>query len=314
VLVAGWVREVLGQLGSISLPILLLALALHTCEMLLNALAWRNILRRAYPQSGVSYRLVLGAYGGGIGLNAILPAQAGTVAMLGLYRAQIQASTALGLVGAGAVQNAFFLLAGASICAGLVVVRPGLFSLQLGSLTGHAALALAAATVVALVAWVVLRRFSDIWAEAREGAAILATPRVYATEVLLVEVASYVARVGVTATFMSAYEVPVSLQNVLLILAGNAIASTLAFTPGGVGTQQALATAALRNSASSSVVAAYSLGQQLILAAWDVGLGLLLLWSSIGWTATRALVHRDTPTPLTTQPTVSRPLGTRAPL
>src|SRR5205814_745910 len=159
VLVDGWVREVLGQLGSISLPILLLALALHTCEMLLNALAWRNILRRAYPQSGVSYRLVLGAYGGGIGLNAIVPAQAGTVAMLGLYRTQIQASTALGLVGAGAVQNAFFLLAGASICASLVVVRPELFSLQLGSLAGHAALALAAATVVALVAWVVLRRF-----------------------------------------------------------------------------------------------------------------------------------------------------------
>jgi uncharacterized membrane protein YbhN (UPF0104 family) len=168
--------------------------------------------------------------------------------------------------------------------------------------------------VVALVAWVVLRRFNDIWAEAREGAAILATPRVYATEVLLVEAASYVARVGVTATFMWAYEVPVSLQNVLLILAGNAIASTFAFTPGGVGTQQALATAALRNSASSSVVAAYSLGQQLILAAWDVGLGLLLLWSSIGWTATRALVHHDTPTPLMTRPKVSQPLGTRASL
>ena len=67
--------------------------------------------------------------------------------------------------------------------------------------------------------------------------------------------------------------------------------------PGGVGTQQALATAALRNTASSSVVAAYSLGQQLILAAWDITLGLLLLWTAIGWTATRALIHDQTPTP-----------------
>jgi len=107
-IVAGWVREVLDQVGSISLPLLFLAVTLHTCETLLNALAWRNILRRAYPNSGVSYRLVLGGYGGGIGLNAMLPAQAGTVAMLGLYRTQIQASTALGLIGAGAVQNAFF--------------------------------------------------------------------------------------------------------------------------------------------------------------------------------------------------------------
>jgi uncharacterized membrane protein YbhN (UPF0104 family) len=97
---------------------------------------------------------------------------------------------------------------------------------------------------------------------------------------------------------MRAYGVPVSPQSILLILAVNAIASTFAFTPGGVGAQQALATAALRNTASSSVVAAYSLGQQLILAAWDIALGLLLLWSAIGWTATRALVHREAPAPL----------------
>jgi hypothetical protein len=52
VTVVGWMREVLGQMGSISVPILLIALALHTAETLLNALAWRNILRRAYPDSG----------------------------------------------------------------------------------------------------------------------------------------------------------------------------------------------------------------------------------------------------------------------
>jgi hypothetical protein len=67
--VAGWIHQVAGQIRSISLPILLLALALHTCEMLLNALAWRNILRRAYPHSHVSYRVVLGGYGGGVALN-----------------------------------------------------------------------------------------------------------------------------------------------------------------------------------------------------------------------------------------------------
>ncbi len=291
-IVAGWVREVVDQLGSISLPLLFVALTLHTCETLLNALAWRNILRRAYPNSGVSYRIVLGAYGGGIGLNAFLPAQAGTVAMLGLYRTQIQTSTALGLVGAGVVQNAFFLLAAAAIGVGLVVVRPGLFSLQLGSLEGHAALALVAAVVIALVGWAVVRRFHNTWPDAREGAAILTTPRAYATDVLLVEVVSYAARVAVTATFMRAYDLPVTPSSVLLILAVNAAASTFAFTPGGVGTQQALATAALRNTASSSVVAAYSLGQQLILATWDIAFGLLVLWSAIGWSATRALLQR----------------------
>jgi uncharacterized membrane protein YbhN (UPF0104 family) len=297
VIVAGWMREVFDQLGSISLPLLLLALTLHSCETLLNALAWRNILRRAYPASEVSFRLVLGAYGGGIGLNAFLPAQAGTVAMLGLYRKRIEASTAFGLVGAGVVQNAFFLVAAASISVGLLVLRPGLFSLQLGSVGGHAALALIVAVVIVLAGWAVMRRFRGTWTGAREGAAILTTPRVYATDVLLVEIASYAARMAVTATFMRAYGLQVTPSRVLLILAVNATASTFAFTPGGVGAQQALATAALRNSASSSVVAAYSLGQQLILAAWDVAFGVLLLWSAIGWSATRTLVQRGHRTP-----------------
>ena len=75
--VAGWMHQVAGQMRSISLPILVLALALHTCEMLLNALAWRNILRRTYPRSDVAYRVVLGGYGGGVALNSLLPAQAG---------------------------------------------------------------------------------------------------------------------------------------------------------------------------------------------------------------------------------------------
>ena len=297
-IVAGWVREVLDQLGSISLPILLIALTLHTCETLLNALAWRNILRRAYPESGASFRLVLGAYGGGVGLNAILPAQAGTVAMLGIYRTQIQASTALGLVGAGVVQNVFFLVAGGSICAGLVVIHPGLFSLQLGSLAGHAALAIGRSGGDRARGLGRAAALPGHVGRCQGGRRHPRTPRIYATEVLLVELASYGARVAVTATFMRAYDVPVSVQSVLLILAVNAIASTFAFTPGGVGTQQALATAALRNTASSSVVAAYSLGQQLILAAWDIALGLLLLWSAIGWAATRAVVHRDAPAPL----------------
>jgi uncharacterized membrane protein YbhN (UPF0104 family) len=96
---------------------------------------------------------------------------------------------------------------------------------------------------------------------------------------------------------MRAYGLQVTPSSVLLILAVNATASTFAFTPGGVGAQQALATAALRNSASSSVVAAYSLGQQLILAAWDVAFGVLLLWSAIGWSATRTLVQRGHRTP-----------------
>jgi len=86
--------------------------------------------------------------------------------------------------------------------------------------------------------------------------AILANPRRYASQVLTVEAASYLMRMAVTATFMFAYDVPVSVRAVLLIIAVNSISSTFAATPGGVGTQQALAAAALRNYAPASVVTA----------------------------------------------------------
>jgi uncharacterized membrane protein YbhN (UPF0104 family) len=291
--IAGWVRDVFDQIRSISLPLLLLALGLHTCETLLNAFAWRNILVAAYPRGGAGFKPILGAYGGGIALNAILPAQAGTVAMLGLLRAEIRGSTVLGVVGAGIVQNAFFLLVGALVGIVLVVSRPGAFDLKAAWLTDHLLLGVGVGLAVAIVAWVLGRRFRDQLAAAQEGAAILATPRRYASQVLAVEVASYLVRMTVTTTFMYAYDVPVSARAVLLITAVNSISTTFAATPGGVGTQQALASVALRNYAPAHIVTAYSLGQQLILTAWDVVLGFVLLWSTIGWTATRRLVSRE---------------------
>src|SRR6478752_7890902 len=176
--VAGWINQVAGQIRTISLPILLLALALHTCEMLLNALAWRNTLRRAYPRSDVAYRVVLGGYGGGVALNSFLPAQAGTVAMLGIYRAQIQASTALGLVGAGVVQNAFYAVIGVALCVALIATQQGALDPQFGSLYAHAVLVVVGVIVLGILAWVLVRRCKAL-AGAREGIAILAEPRVY---------------------------------------------------------------------------------------------------------------------------------------
>jgi uncharacterized membrane protein YbhN (UPF0104 family) len=291
--VAGWLRDVFDQIRSISFPLLLLALALHTCETLLNAYAWRNILAAAYPRGGTGFRPVLGAYGGGIALNAVLPAQDGTVAMLGLLRAEVHGSTVLGVLGAGVVQNAFFLIVGGLLCVFLVVSRPAAFDLKAAWLTDHLLLGVVAVVVVAILAWVVGRRFRNGLAAAQEGAAILGSPHRYVSQVLAVEVASYALRMGVTTTFMYAYDVPVSARAVLLITAVNSISTTFAATPGGVGTQQALASVALRSYAPAHIVTAYSLGQQLILTAWDVVLGFGLLWSTVGWTATRRLVSRE---------------------
>ena len=87
------------------------------------------------------------------------------------------------------------------------------------------------------------------------------------------EAGSYAARMGVNATFMYAFHIPVSLQNVFLIVAATSISSTVALFPGAVGAQTALANVVLRDVASADAISAYSVGQSLIVTAWSVAFG-----------------------------------------
>jgi len=106
-----------------------------------------------------------------------------------------------------------------------------------------------------------------------------------------VEAVSYVARMGVNATFMYAYDIPVSVTNVFLIVAAASISSTLALAPGGVGAQTALANVVLAPVASPAAISAYSIGQAVIITAWNVAFGAVLLAREIGWQETRSMVH-----------------------
>src|SRR3954465_8326014 len=89
---------------------------------------------------------------------------------------------------------------------------------------------------------------------------------------------------------MHAYHLPVTPRSVLLVIAVNSISTTFAVTPGGVGTQQALASVALSGYASAGAVTAFSLSQQVIITGWGVSLGIVLLWWTVGSTAARSLL------------------------
>ena len=125
-----------------SLPLVVLGLSFQTLQTLFISLAWRNILRAAYPKSVLPYREVLSYYAGGAGLNSILPASAGTVAMLGLYRAAIAGSTVAGLVGATVVQNIFFVVVAALIYLWLFLSVAGSFDVKFGWFADHVGLTL----------------------------------------------------------------------------------------------------------------------------------------------------------------------------
>lgn len=293
--VAGWFARVAEELGQVSIGLLLLALALMTAQYALDALAWRNILRAAYPAGGVRYPSVFGAYSGGVAINNVLPAQAGTITMLGLYRGLIAGATVPGLIGAQAVQTLFYFVAGAAVYALLLLSHPDAGEVRFDLLWHHpwlTAIAAAAAIAVAVLLVRLLRhRVRGLLRDAREGAAVMVPPRRYAATVLAPQLGSYAVRMAVIGTLMAAYGLDVSAHSILLMVAVVSLSFLFALTPGGVGTQQALALVALRGTAPSATVAAYAIGQQVILTAWSVALGAVALSATIGWRATRTLVH-----------------------
>ena len=291
-----WLDQLWDTLTSVSVPLLILGLVFQTAQTVLVALAWRNILRASYPDGGVTYRNTLGYYAGGNGLNAILPASAGTVAMLGLFRTSIAGSTVAGLVGATAVENIFFGVVGGLVYLWLFLGVAGSFDVKLGWFADHWGLTLiiivAGGLLIGIVGRMLWHRLQETWENAKEGGAILRTPRTFFVQVVGVEALSYVARMGVNATFMYAYDIPVSVQNVFLIVAAASVSSTVAIAPGAVGAQTALASVVLNGVAPQATISAYTIGQSLITTAWNAVFGLTMLARTIGWEETRKLIHR----------------------
>jgi len=292
----GWFGAVWDRTTSIEPAYLLLGCALQGGQTVLNGVAWRNILRAAYPDRPVPTRPIVSAYAGGVGLNAFLPAQAGTIAYLGMFRAIIPDSRMVTLTAGTVVQNLFYAVASAAIVLFAFLARPGSASASgdRATVDGTAWLIMLAlaAVVLVLAGRFVLKRLRTAWEQVKEGLRILRSPGRYLREVLAVQVAAYVLRMGVTATFLRALDIPVTLRNVLLVIAATAISSTVAITPGGIGTQQALASVALRDVAPAHVVTAYSLSQQAVITVFNIAFGLALLVSAFGWSATRDVVRK----------------------
>jgi uncharacterized membrane protein YbhN (UPF0104 family) len=292
----GWLEQLWDTMTAVSLPLLVLGLGFQAAQTLFVALAWRNILRSAYPGGDVRYRPILGYYAGGVGLNAILPASAGTVSMLGFFRASIGGSTVAGLVGATMVENIFFAVVSILVYAWLFLGVAGSFDVHFGWFADHpvasVVIVVGGIALIAVALRVLYRRFRKTWEDAKEGGEILRHPRRYFVEVVGVETASYVARMGVNATFMAAYHIPVSITNIFLIVAASSISSTVAVLPGAAGAQTALASVVLRDVATQAEITAYTVGQALIITAWNVAFGFTMLSTQIGWAETRKLVHR----------------------
>ena len=76
---------------------------------------------------------------------------------------------------------------------------------------------------------------------------------------------------------LEAFNVGGSVRNVLLVLGVNAVSAAVPFTPQGAGVQQALFAKVFSGTAAGSTVTAYSVGQQIAIAAFTLAIGFVAL-------------------------------------
>ena len=269
----------------------------QTIQTTLTALAWYYILAAGYPDGGVRYRDILAAYAAGVAMNGFLPANIGTFASLLMYVALIRGSTFAGVLGATLVQKIFYTVIGTLVYLYLFISVPGTFNLQLGVVDNHRLLVplliVGGAALIFLLVKAFWSRIEGLWEKAKKGGAILAHKRDYVVKVLLPSFGSWVAKLCVIAVFLAAYSIPVTFHTVMSVVGGNSLANTVSFTPGGVGITQAVNSVSLSSVTTTTNAAAYSLGQQLIITAWNVAFAIVIVTWVFGWTGGKQLVGQS---------------------
>ena len=292
--VRGWFSNLWDTMTSISAGYIVAGVVFQTGQTMLTALGWYFILAAGYPDGEFRYRDILAAYAAGVAMNGFLPANIGTLASLLMYMSLIRGSTFPGILGARPVQKIFFTVIGAVVYLYLFLSVGGTFHMQLGWMDDHRLLVplLIAAVVVGL--YFVIKRFwskfKGLWEKAKQGGAILATPRKYVLEVLIPSFGAWICKLVVIGIFLAAYSIPVTFHTIMSVVGGNSLANTVSFTPGGVGITQAVNTASLSSVTSPDTAAAYSLGQQIITTAWNVAFGAVLVVWVFGWTGGKQII------------------------
>ena len=278
--------ENLARIHPVSLLVGLLCFGIY---LSIRARAFFHVLRAAYPAERIAFRRIWGAYIAAYGFNNVIPARGGDVIKLFLTRTSIPSSS-YPAIGAALFVEAGFDLAMAvpilifAFTQGVFPTPPewadiGAFDLSLFASNLRLTLFLVTLVAVAgLVAFALLSvRVKAFWGRVRQGLTILQDRRRYVREVFLVQFAGWGFRFAAFWFLLDAFNVGGSVKNVLLVLGVNAVASALPFTPGGAGVQQAFLVKVFAGTASGATIAAYSVGQQIAIALFSLGVGFLAI-------------------------------------
>jgi uncharacterized membrane protein YbhN (UPF0104 family) len=280
------VGKFFSDLAAVHWGALALALAFFGLNLTIRSRAFFNSLRAAYPGVYFQWRRIWGAYVAAVGFNNVVPARGGDVIKLFLTRSSIPGSRYPTVASAFFVESIFDATVGVLVLVfaftqGVFPKPPSfskLSSFDIAYLAENFRFTLFLITVLAvlgLVAFAMLSgRAKAFWARVRQGLAILRDRPRYLREVAALQAVGWMCRYGAFWFFLEAFRVGASVKNVLLVFAVNQVAGAVPLSPGGAGVQQALLVKVFSNTAGTTVVAAYSVGQQIAIAAFTALIGL----------------------------------------
>jgi uncharacterized membrane protein YbhN (UPF0104 family) len=289
------------QLANLSWPSLVLGLALYSVYLLLRSRALFHAIRAAYPDAGVRWRDIWGAYMVGYAVNNVFPLGGGNVAQLFLTRIAIPPAsypTIATALSTGVLFDWFMgLLVMCFAFTQGVFPKPPDFSklpaFDISFFASNMRFTLFFLTVLGiafLVGFALLSaKVRAFWQRIRLGLTILSDRRRYRNQMASWQFASWIARFAAYWALLDAFHIGGSVRNALLVLAVQVVASVFPFTPGGAGVQQALL---LQIFAHSSYVAAFSVGQQIATAALSAGLGFVALVVIFRFTSFKEVMAR----------------------
>lgn len=283
------VSTFLAHAGSVDVWFLVAAIPLQVANLWLRAFAWRNMLDAAFPAATVRLRDVFGATTAGDAINVVAPARAGDLATIALMQAKVEGANVPAVTSSLAVLGAFDFVVSLVMYAwvytlGVFPKLPALpraptFEWSLfapGWWPYIVAVALLAAAFLALRARAT-RRVKDVWLRAGEGVAIMRDPVRYARAVVLPQLTALALRLGVVLLALSAFHLPSTVRNALIVTAVGSITTILPLTPNGAGARQVMLAYGMRHTASATNVLAFSVGQQAFVSLVNGVIGLTAL-------------------------------------
>jgi len=281
------------QLTSVHPLPLFLAVLAQLGKLSCTSMAWRNVLAAAYPEARVKRRSILGAYLAGVGVNAIIPLRVGDAVRVVLAHRAVQSSTYTTIVSSTFVLSIFDLTAATSVLLWATLTQdalpgigdlPRLPSFEFSWLLEHpeaAELAVAGIIVLgfALGFWI-SGHVLDFWGRVRQAFTVVRSPLRYLGTVAIWQAGDWLLRMVTIWFLLAAFDIPQSVENVLLVQVSASIATLIPLTPGGIGTEQAFLLYVFRGTVASSKLLAFSVGFKLV----TVGTNVIAGFTAIGLT------------------------------